>query len=169
MSLFTRSSDIIAPDRALKGRAEAIPTAPLSFINQRPLKGPYPEGLEVAHVAMGIYWQTPGVWVTAVGYMGGFTPNPTYEETCSGRTGHTETVRIVFDPAQVTYEALLKFHPPAVDLLLPHANWSCPPPGTGYADWLIAVFEPRSATSCRCRRGSGTWPSRSGSAWPTAR
>jgi len=115
MSLFTRSSDIIAPDRALKGRAEAIPTAPLSFINQRPLKGPYPEGLEVAHVAMGcfwgaerIYWQTPGVWVTAVGYMGGFTPNPTYEETCSGRTGHTETVRIVFDPAQVTYEALLK-------------------------------------------------------------
>jgi peptide-methionine (S)-S-oxide reductase len=115
MSLFSKAAEILTPDRALKGRAEAIPTAPLSFINDRPLRGPYPEGLEVAHFAMGCFWgverkfwETPGVWVTAVGYMGGVTPNPTYEETCTGRTGHTETVRVVFDPKLVSYEALLK-------------------------------------------------------------
>jgi len=115
MSLFSKAAEILTPDRALKGRAEAIPTAPLSFINERPLKGPYPEGLEVAHFAMGCFWgverkfwETPGVWVTAVGYMGGVTPNPTYEETCTGRTGHTETVRVVFDPKLISYEALLK-------------------------------------------------------------
>ena len=115
MSLLDKLSSAFAPGQALPGRAEPIPTSETSFINGHPLKGPYPAGLELAHFAMGCFWgverkfwQTEGVWVTAVGYMGGTTPNPTYEETCSGRTGHTETVRVVFDPTMITYEALLK-------------------------------------------------------------
>ncbi|MEU8135631.1 peptide-methionine (S)-S-oxide reductase MsrA [Streptodolium elevatio] len=104
------------PDEVLKGRAGrpfSIPDRHTVLGN--PLEGPYPEGLEVADFGLGCFWgaerkfwQTPGVWTTAVGYQGGTTPNPTYEEVCSGRTGHTEAVRVVFDPAQVSYEALLK-------------------------------------------------------------
>ncbi|HEY2177287.1 MAG TPA: peptide-methionine (S)-S-oxide reductase MsrA [Caulobacteraceae bacterium] len=115
MSLFDKISATLNPREALAGRPDPIPTAEVSFVNGRPLHSPYPEGLEIAHFAMGCFWgverrfwQVPGVWVTAVGYMGGTTPNPTYQETCSGRTGHTETVRVVFDPALVSYEALLK-------------------------------------------------------------
>ena len=84
-------------------------------MNGAPLKGPYPEGSEIATFGLGcfwgaekVFWQLPGVLLTAVGYAGGYTPNPTYEEVCSGRTGHTETVRIVFDPSQITYTQLLK-------------------------------------------------------------
>jgi len=102
-------------DTALPGRAEPIPTARTHFVNGHALKGPYPDGLETAIFAMGcfwgverIFWKIPGVYVTAVGYAGGITPNPTYEETCTGRTGHTEVVLVVFDPKVVTYEALLK-------------------------------------------------------------
>jgi peptide-methionine (S)-S-oxide reductase len=83
-------------------------------VSGRPIAGPYPDGLEVAEFALGCFWgaekgfwQLPGVWVTAVGYEGGYTPNATYEEACSGRTGHAETVRVVFDPARVSYEQLL--------------------------------------------------------------
>jgi len=102
-------------ETALPGRAHPIPTAQTHFINGHPLKGPYPEGLEKAVFAMGCFWgeekkfwSLPGVWVTAVGYVAGLTPNPTYEEVCSGRTGHTEAVLVVYDPKVVTYQALLK-------------------------------------------------------------
>ena len=102
-------------DTALPGRAHPIPTAQAHFINGRPLKGPYPDGLETAVFAMGCFWgeekkfwSLPGVWVTAVGYVNGLTPNPTYEEVCSGRTGHAEAVLVVYDPKVVSYAALLK-------------------------------------------------------------
>jgi peptide-methionine (S)-S-oxide reductase len=114
--MFGRKTlDLPTPETALPGRAHAIPTADLHFINGHPLKGPYPEGLETAVFAMGcfwgverVFWEVPGVWVTAVGYVAGATPNPTYEEVCSGRTGHTEAVLVVYDPRMVTYSDLLK-------------------------------------------------------------
>ena len=113
---FTRQkARMISPADALPGRAEAIPTSELHYVNHKPLKGPYPEGFETAVFALGCYWgaerkfwQVPGVWVTAVGNAGGFSPNPSYEEVCSGLTGHAESVLVVFDPAQVTYQQLLK-------------------------------------------------------------
>lgn len=114
--LFGRKSlDIPTPDQALKGRAEAIPTSETHFVNGRPLKGPYPEGMETVQFAMGcfwgverLFWNIPGVWVTAAGYVAGSTPNPTYEEVCSGRTGHTEAVQVVYDPKVVSFDDLLK-------------------------------------------------------------
>lgn len=100
---------------ALPGRAAPIPTADSHFVNGHALAGPYPEGLEVAHFGLGcfwgaerIFWQTEGVWVTAVGYAAGLTPNPTYKEVCTGQTGHNEVVRVVFDPAIVSYDALVR-------------------------------------------------------------
>ena len=106
---------IPSESEALPGRASPIPTAATHYLNGHALKGPYPDGFAIADFAAGCYWgvervfwQVPGVWVTAVGNEGGATPNPTYEEVCSGRTGHAESVRVVFDPAAVGYEALLK-------------------------------------------------------------
>ena len=102
-------------ESALPGRSEPILVAAQHHVNGRPIEGPYPDGLEIAEFALGCFWgaekgfwQMPGVWVTAVGYQGGFTPNATYREACSGKTGHAEAVRVVFDPSKVTYEALLK-------------------------------------------------------------
>lgn len=102
-------------DEALPGRAEPIATAERHFVFDRPLKAEPPEGYETIIFGLGcfwgaerIFWQTDGVWMTAVGYAGGVTPNPTYEETCSGRTGHTEVVRVVFDPAKLDLHDLLR-------------------------------------------------------------
>ncbi|WP_309090202.1 peptide-methionine (S)-S-oxide reductase MsrA [Phenylobacterium sp.] len=114
--LFAKKSlDLPTPEEALPGRPAAIPTAETHFVNGRALKGPYPQGLETAYFAMGcfwgverVFWQIPGVYVTAVGYQNGITPNATYEEVCSGRTGHAEAVLVVYDPKAVTYADLLK-------------------------------------------------------------
>jgi peptide-methionine (S)-S-oxide reductase len=104
-----------SPEEALPGRSERMRVPKSHFVNAAPLEPPFPPGTELALFAMGCFWgaerkfwQTPGVYSTAVGYAGGFTPNPTYEEVCSGRTGHAEVVRVVFDPARVTYEELLR-------------------------------------------------------------
>ena len=112
---FKKVLDLPTPEQALPGRAEAIATARTHFVNGHALQGPYPEGMEVAEFGMGcfwgverIFWKVAGVYVTAVGYSGGVTPNPSYEEVCSGRTGQNETVLVVFDPKFVTYDQLLR-------------------------------------------------------------
>ena len=103
------------PGEALPGRPGSIPTAERHHISGALLAGPYPDGSRVAVFGLGCFWgaekafwQTPGVLVTAVGYAGGSTPNPTYDEVCTGKTGHAEVVKVIFDPAVVTYEQLLK-------------------------------------------------------------
>ncbi|MDQ2101983.1 peptide-methionine (S)-S-oxide reductase MsrA [Azospirillum isscasi] len=100
---------------ALPGRGTPVPVPPRHHVNGNPLTAPYPAGLEVADFGLGCFWgaerkfwKTPGVWTTMVGYQGGHTPNPTYEEVCSGRTGHAEVVRVVYDPAKVGFEDLLR-------------------------------------------------------------
>ena len=115
MFFFKKSIDLPTPAQALPGRARPLPTAETHFVNGHKLKGPYPEGFETAIFGLGCFWgaerkfwQTPGVYVTAVGYINGITPNPTYEETCTGLTGHAEAVLVVFDPAKVSYAQLLK-------------------------------------------------------------
>jgi peptide-methionine (S)-S-oxide reductase len=116
MFMLKKSLDMPTKGQALPGRPNPIPTAKQHFVNGNLLKGPYPAGSETAIFGMGCFWGAErkfwelgdGVYVTAVGYAGGETLNPTYEEVCSGRTGHNEVVLVVFDPKKVSYEALLK-------------------------------------------------------------
>ena len=116
MFLINRAKmQMVAPQDALPGRPTPLPTAETHFISGLPLKSPVPDGMEEAMFGMGCFWgverkfwQLRGVWLTMVGYAGGFTPNPTYKETCTQLTGHNEVVRVIFDPAIVTYDALLK-------------------------------------------------------------
>ncbi len=116
MGIFgSRKTMMVAADAALPGRSSTMPVPARHAVLGTPLAPPYPDGTQIAEFALGCFWgaerkfwQTPGVVSTAVGYEGGYTPNPTYEEVCSGRTGHTEAVRVVFDPAKVSYTELLK-------------------------------------------------------------
>ncbi|MEM9779069.1 MAG: peptide-methionine (S)-S-oxide reductase MsrA [Pseudomonadota bacterium] len=110
-----KKTEIPSAEVALRGRAQPIPTAETHFVNGRPLKGPFPEGTEQVQVGMGcfwgverMFWELPGVWMTAVGYAAGHTPNATYQEVCTGKTGHNEVVLITYDPDQMTFEGLLQ-------------------------------------------------------------
>jgi peptide-methionine (S)-S-oxide reductase len=112
---FMKKPKMPAPHEALSGRAEKMPVPENHFVNGRVLTPPFPAGMEQAQFGLGCFWgaekyfwQLPGVYVTAVGYAGGHTPNPTYKEVCSGMTGHNEVVLVVYDPQQVSYEKLLK-------------------------------------------------------------
>jgi methionine-S-sulfoxide reductase len=114
-SLNSHKTRMPEPGKALAGRPAPIPTAERHFVNGTPLHPPYPEGTDVATFAMGcfwgaekLFWQTPGVISTSVGYAGGATPNPTYQEVCGAKTGHAEAVQVVFDPSRLSYEELLR-------------------------------------------------------------
>lgn len=120
MFFMRKKAEMPAAASALPGRMHPIATAQTHFVNGRALRGPYPEGLQQVAFGMGCFWGAErkfwqmdkpdgsGIWVTAAGYAGGYTPNPTYEETCSGLTGHNEVVLVVFDPAKIAFSALLK-------------------------------------------------------------
>ena len=135
-----------------------MPVPERHFVSGRPLVGPYPEGLEEAVFGLGCFWgaerafwQAPGVWVTAVGYAGGTTPNPTYEEVCSGSTGHTEAVLVVYDPKITSYDALLKLfwetHDPT------HGMRQGNDVGTQYRS-AIYTFSPQQAALAEASRGA---------------
>ncbi|HEY2372339.1 MAG TPA: peptide-methionine (S)-S-oxide reductase MsrA [Gaiellaceae bacterium] len=115
MFLFSKPKTMVTPEDALTGRDDTMPVPAKHDVLGTPIAPPFPDGLDQAIVGMGcfwgaerVFWQAPGVYTTAVGYAGGYTPNPTYEEACSGRTGHTEAVLVVFDPAQTSYEEILR-------------------------------------------------------------
>jgi peptide-methionine (S)-S-oxide reductase len=113
--LDRKKTEMVTPEAALPGRAQPIPTAETHFLTGRPLKSPVPEGMEEAMFGMGclwgverLFWKLDGVWLTMAGYAAGYTPNPTYQEVCTGQTGHNEVVRLIFDPDVISYEALLQ-------------------------------------------------------------
>lgn len=112
---FGKKQTLPSPEEALPGRAEPIAVPAHHYVNGHPLKPPYPDGLEMAMFGIGcfwgaerLFWKLEGVYITAVGYAAGVTPNPTYQEVCTGRTGHNEVVRVVYDPSVISYDALLK-------------------------------------------------------------
>ena len=112
---YQKQIELPSPEQALQGREMRMPVPEMHFVNGNPLEPPFPGGLEMALFGMGcfwgaerVFWQAPGVYTTAVGYAAGYTPNPTYEEVCSGRTAHNEVVLVVFDPSQTSYDEMLK-------------------------------------------------------------
>ena len=115
MFFFKKKAEMVTADEALPGRRDAIPTAQTHFVSGRPLTLDVPDGMEVAMFGMGcfwgverMFWKLDGVYLTMVGYAGGLTPNPTYQEVCTGRTGHNEVVRVVYDRAVISYDDLLR-------------------------------------------------------------
>ena len=115
MGLFRKAAGMPAPETALPGRSEPMRISERHFVNGHRIVPPYPPAMQLALFGLGCFWgaerkfwQTPGVYATAVGYSGGFTPNPTYDEVCTGRTGHNEVVRVIFDPKDVDYPGLLR-------------------------------------------------------------
>jgi peptide-methionine (S)-S-oxide reductase len=113
--MLLKKTEMPTPEVALKGRTLAMPVTNRHFVNAHPILPPFPEGMEMAMFGLGCFWgaerrfwQLPGVYTTSVGYAGGYTPNPAYDEVCSGLTGHNEVVRVVFDPAELSYEQLLR-------------------------------------------------------------
>ena len=115
MALFGKKSTLPSSEQALPGRASALKVAPDHFVNGHRIVPPFPAGLRTADFGLGcfwgaerLFWNLPGVYSTAVGYAGGLTPNPTYEEVCTGATGHTEVVRVIYDPQKIDYEDLLR-------------------------------------------------------------
>jgi peptide-methionine (S)-S-oxide reductase len=180
MFLFSKPSTMITADEALPGRDETMPVPAAHEVLGNPISPPFPEGLEQAIFGLGcfwgaerIFWGAPGVYTTAVGYAGGFTANPTYEEVCSGRTGHTEAVLVVFDPQETSYDELLRLfwenHDPTQGMRQGNDQ------GTQYRSAIYTVDEAqraaadrvswRSPASARSRprsqkRGRSTTPSR---------
>jgi peptide-methionine (S)-S-oxide reductase len=151
-----RQPSMPAESGLLPGRPEPMPGLGPHAVSGRTLVPPYPDGLEVADVAMGCFWgaekafwSLPGVWVTAVGYQGGGTPNPTYREVCTGRTGHAEVVRVVFDPAVFSYEALLRVFWEAHDPTQGHRQGN--DVGTQYRSALFVHGEAQLATALASR------------------
>ncbi|MDQ6434614.1 peptide-methionine (S)-S-oxide reductase MsrA [Mesorhizobium sp. LHD-90] len=154
--MLNKKLNLPKPGEALPGRNKPIPTAIRHFVSKRRLKGPYPDGLETALFGLGcfwgaerMFWQMPGIWVTAVGYAGGFTSNPTYQETCTGLTGHAEVVLVVFDPAVVAYADLLKAfwenHDPTQGMRQGNDV------GTAYRSAVYTFGEAQHAAACASR------------------
>ena len=152
-----KQREMIPEEHALAGRPEPLPTPDTHWVNGNPIKPPFPDGLETAVFGMGcfwgaerIFWQMDGVYSTAAGYAGGYTPNPTYEETCTGRTGHTEAVLVVFDPTRVSYDDLLKAfwenHDPT------QLNRQGNDLGTQYRSAIYTTTPEQAATAARSRK-----------------
>ncbi|MCQ0023953.1 peptide-methionine (S)-S-oxide reductase MsrA [Streptomyces somaliensis DSM 40738] len=154
---YRRTPETPTPEQTPKGRPEPDFTVPdRHAVLGTPLLGPYPEGLEVADFGLGCFWgaerrfwQVPGVWTTLVGYQGGYTPNPSYEEVCSGLTGHTEAVRVVYDPAEVSYEELLRVFWEAHDPTQGHRQGN--DVGTQYRS-AVHTHSPAQAAAARASR-----------------
>ncbi len=147
---MTRRMTMPAAEEVLPGRAEPLAIKDRHYVLGHPLLPPFPDGLQEAIFAMGcfwgaeqLFWEAPGVWTTAAGYAGGFTPNPTYEEVCTGLTGHAEAVRVIFDPGRIGYEALLRLfwenHDPTQGMRQ-HSDF-----GTQYRS-MIFVMTPQQAS-----------------------